>query len=90
MNSVTPLEPPDTHHLSAAIGWLELGNPDEANQDLARISSAMRVHPEVLEARWQIHARASEWEACVSLARQITRDYSGQSLRMDPFVIRAP
>ncbi len=66
------LQPPDTHHLSAAIGWLELGNPSEATQDLEKISPALLVHPEVLEVRWQIHAKALQWEKCVEVAREFT------------------
>jgi hypothetical protein len=31
---VNSLDPPDTFHLSAAIGWLELGNWQEANEEL--------------------------------------------------------
>src|SRR6185436_7555694 len=30
------LEPPDTHYLRAACGWLELGNPAEAGEEIAR------------------------------------------------------
>jgi hypothetical protein len=41
---VKKLEPPDTHHVSAAIGWLELGNPAEAGEEIARIT------PEMLES----------------------------------------
>lgn len=67
------LLPPDTHHLSAAIGWLELGNPAEASEELKWISAAMRVHPDVLETRWQLHAKTKEWEACVKVARETTQ-----------------
>ena len=33
------LEPPNTHHLRAAIGWLELGSHVEAGEEIARIAS---------------------------------------------------
>ena len=67
-----PLEPPDSHHLSAAEGWLELGNPVEAAAELQRIGPPGSAHPSVLEMDWQIHARARQWEECVELAiRQI-------------------
>src|ERR1043166_9428290 len=56
---MTRLEPPDTHHLSAAVGWLELGNPAEAGEEIARISPAALEHPDVLEVRWQICANRS-------------------------------
>ena len=29
------IEPPDTHHISAALGWLGLGNIAEAKAELA-------------------------------------------------------
>ena len=32
------LGPPDSHHLSAAIGWLELGNVAEAGAELEKIA----------------------------------------------------
>lgn len=66
------IPPPDSHHLSAAVGWLELGNPSEANLELEGISSAMRLHPEVLEMEWQIHAKTKNWEQCVAVARKYT------------------
>jgi predicted Zn-dependent protease len=68
-----PLEPPDSHHLSAAEGWLELGNPAEAAAELARISPENAGHPAVLELSWQVHARAREWEACLELASRLVR-----------------
>lgn len=63
-----PLEPPDTHHLTAAIGWLELGNPGEAGEEIAKISPANLEHPDVLEARWQICAALKSWDAGLEVA----------------------
>jgi hypothetical protein len=48
-NRIKPLEPPDSLHLEAAEGWLELGNHLEANEELENITPQMRVHPDVLE-----------------------------------------
>ena len=39
------LDSPNNHHLSAAIGWLELGNWQEANEELEKIAPALRAHP---------------------------------------------
>ena len=64
-------EPPDSHFLSAAEGWLELGRPDEATQELDRITPAWRNHPDVLERRWHIAAYAREWRRCLELARSL-------------------
>ena len=53
-----PLEAPDSHHLRAAQGWLELGDWQSANAELENISPQVRVHPDVLEIRWHIYAKA--------------------------------
>lgn len=66
-----PLEPPDTHFLSAAQGWFMLGNPTEALSELARISPAGDDCPEVLEIRWQIEAALKHWHNCLELANRI-------------------
>jgi hypothetical protein len=57
-----PLQPPDSTHLQAAEGWLELGNPLEANEELEKITPELRPQPDVLRVRWQIYAAAKEWE----------------------------
>jgi predicted Zn-dependent protease len=62
------LEPPDCHHLKAAQGWLDLGNPTEANEELKQISLVWRFHPEVLLARWEIYARGEHWEFAYTVA----------------------
>ena len=46
-----PLAPPDSFRLSAAEGWLELGDIQEANEELERITPPMSTHPLVLEMR---------------------------------------
>lgn len=70
---VKPLEPPDSHHLAAAEGWLELGNPEEAAAELARVASEQARHPAVLDLDWQIHARLREWEICLELASRLVQ-----------------
>jgi tetratricopeptide (TPR) repeat protein len=67
------IEPPDSHYLSAACGWLGLGDHQEAEAELERISVPLRHHPDVLQVRWQIHARREEWELCASLAKSLTQ-----------------
>lgn len=71
-----PLQHPDTLHLQAAQGWLELGNHLEANEELECIAPQLRVHPDVLEIRWQIYAHAEKWDACVDIA--------GAIIKLDP------
>jgi predicted Zn-dependent protease len=70
MNS---LEPPDSQYLEAAQGWLDLGNPVEANEELEKISAQNRAHPNVLQVRWRIEAKAGKWEACLEIATALTQ-----------------
>ena len=65
---ISPLKPPDTFHLQAAIGWLELGNHVEADSELDKIRADFRAHPDVLKVRWQIYAAAKKWEASLNIA----------------------
>ena len=72
-DQIKPLQPPDSMHLQAAEGWLGLGNQVEAFEELEQISPQLRVHPDVLELRWQIYAKEKKWDACVDIARAITK-----------------
>jgi tetratricopeptide (TPR) repeat protein len=65
------LQHPDTLHLQAALGWLELGNHLEANQELEKITPSLRAHPDVLVVRWQIYAKAEKWEGAFEIARTL-------------------
>lgn len=67
------LEPPDTHYLSAAMGWLELGNPAEARAELARINLAQQDHPDVLEVRWLVAAEEQRWEEGLQIAEVLVQ-----------------
>ena len=67
------LQPPDSHHLLAAQGWLELGNNSEAGEEIARISPAHLDHPDVLELRWAICATGQRWEAGLAIAETLLR-----------------
>ena len=48
-------------HLTAAQGWLELGNHEEAFEELEQIDAPLRGHPDVLEVRWDIYASIEKW-----------------------------
>jgi tetratricopeptide (TPR) repeat protein len=65
------LEPPDSHFLSAAEGWTELGNLAEAKSELKQISDSNQDHPLVLELKWAIHAQEKDWMAALEAARQL-------------------
>jgi tetratricopeptide (TPR) repeat protein len=60
-------------HLTAAQGWLELGNHLEADKELDEIAPQLRAHPDVLELRWEIHGRANKWDACVDIAEALIK-----------------
>ena len=67
------LEPPNTHHLSAALGWLGLGNAEEARAELARVDESNRKHPDVLEVGWLICAHENRWDEGLEFARLLVK-----------------
>lgn len=69
---VPPLEEVDLHFVRAAEGWLELGDPVEANDELDQIRFERRGHPDVLVLRWHIYAAAKMWRVCLIIARILT------------------
>jgi len=68
---VHPLEPPNTHYLLHAVGWIELGNLVEAKTELAQIGPAFQMHPDVLEVRWLICAEEKKWDEGLQVARAL-------------------
>jgi tetratricopeptide (TPR) repeat protein len=62
------LEPPQSHYLSAAEGWLELGDIPEARAELARIPAEFQEHPEVLKIRWAVIAGEKDWPAAFEIS----------------------
>ena len=65
------LEPPDLFFVSAAHGWLELGNIAEARAELANVANGNRNHPDVLEVRWAICAEEQKWIEGLQIAREL-------------------
>jgi predicted Zn-dependent protease len=61
----------DLHHLKAAVGWLELGNPAESLAELDAMSEQFQDHVDVLEARWLALAQLQRWEAAAKVARAL-------------------
>jgi predicted Zn-dependent protease len=76
---IKPLEPPDTHHLSAAQGWLELGNHIDANNELEEISPRQRAHPAVLSVRYDVYAKAGIWDGAAEIAGSLVKLMPEQS-----------
>lgn len=72
------LEPPDSHRLRAAEGWLELGLPAEAAAELAGISPPNERHPDVLEFRCALHIQETRWEAVLEAARNLVATAPGR------------
>src|ERR1044071_10247005 len=66
-----PLPSPDAFAVQAAEGWLMLGNPIEANEELEVVAPEYRYHPTVLAMRWQVYAAAEWWEAAWVVSRAL-------------------
>lgn len=66
-----PLEPEDQHHLTVAEGYLELGLPLDANDELECISADVRHATEVLALRAQIYSKLQKWELLQVVAKQL-------------------
>jgi len=71
INAVKTIEPPDSHFLSAADGWLELGNGAEALAELDRISPSQRSHPEVLKIRFSVHSALGQWDSAAETSASL-------------------
>jgi tetratricopeptide (TPR) repeat protein len=72
MNSMKQIEPPDSHYLSAAMGWLGLGDWREAEAELNRIAPALQSHLWVLETRFEVCAKAGgKWDKAAEIARAL-------------------
>lgn len=65
---VKPLEPPGSHHLNAAQGWLGLGDCQSALDELESIDPAMQSHPDLLAVRCDIYTAARKWPEVVAVA----------------------
>jgi len=65
------LEPPDTHFLDAATGWLMLANAKEARHEFEQLSPTARQHPDALEFEWRWLAHEKRWEEAVEVAQRL-------------------
>ena len=66
-------------HLRAALGWLELGNPAEAEKELDEITPELRMHPKVLHIQWQIYSTTKRWDVCVEIGRALVEQEPNNS-----------
>ncbi len=58
-------------HLQAAVGYLELGMPLDANDEIEAIEPEMKTLSEVLAVRVEIFRALSKWELMEVVARQL-------------------
>jgi tetratricopeptide (TPR) repeat protein len=68
LKTMKAIEPPDSHHLNSAQGWLGLGNHVEADADFQKLSPEARAHPDALIVQWSIYEKGKQWEKCVEIA----------------------
>ena len=73
MTKLAQLKHPDTMHLEAAAGWIQLGDYDSANDELEKIRAEWRAHPDVLDLRWLIYSNDEQWDACLDIASAIVK-----------------
>lgn len=73
------LEPPDVHFLSAAVGWIELGLPQEAYAELAQMSPPARRQPDVLGVEWDLCERENRWQDAFEIASRIVEADSSRT-----------
>lgn len=69
------IEPPDCHYISAASGWLGLGNWHEANDELDKVNQALQTHREVLDLRYQAWVMAAQWDSAAEVAVVLLEKY---------------
>ena len=60
------------HQLRAALGFLELGDPDSAWEELESLPAEERAHPVVLRMRVQVYRAKERWMEMAEVARHLT------------------
>ena len=63
---------PFDRHLHAAVGFLELGMPLDANEEIESIEPELKTLSEVLAVRLRIFRALGKWELMGAVARQLT------------------
>jgi tetratricopeptide (TPR) repeat protein len=66
-----PLEPPDLQYWRAAVGYVELGMFQEANDQLENIDPFNRAAPEVLAVRIAVYHGLKKWELMQQVAKRV-------------------
>src|SRR5215468_4284787 len=68
---IMPLEPPDLQYWRAAVGYVELGMFQEANDQLENIDPFNRAAPEVLAVRIAIYQGLKKWELMREVSKRL-------------------
>ena len=66
-----PLEAPDHQYWRAAVGYVELGMFQEANDQLENVDPFNRAAPEVLAVRLAIYHGLKKWELMQEIAKRL-------------------
>jgi tetratricopeptide (TPR) repeat protein len=66
-----PLEPPDSQHWQAAVGFVELQMFQDADEELEKIDAFNRAAPEVLAVRLTIYRGLKKWELMQQIAKRL-------------------
>ena len=66
-----PLEPPDQQYWQAAVGYVELGMFQDANDQLEKIDPFNRAAPEVLAVRLAIYRGLKKWELMQQISKRL-------------------
>ena len=70
-----PLPPPDSFHLSSALGWLGLGNAVEAEAELNSMASRHFDRFDVLAVKWDVLAKLKRWPECLEIADRLVEQW---------------
>ena len=62
------LDWPDQHHFNATVGWLMLGNQEEARAEFEKLSDPSRREPQALGLEWSLLSQEQRWEEAVVVA----------------------
>jgi len=65
------LDPTDAIVIRAAVGWLELGLPEQALAELEEVRPAVREHPDLLEIRWLIYSKQADWTCAAETSARL-------------------
>lgn len=66
--------------IADTIGWLELGNPEEALSVLNKVARRYRGHARVLNTKWIVYYQMRDLENCLKVSRRLIKDYKDDAL----------